>query len=103
MSENEFEALKLDGRLVNLLTADGGMGFVSPTPIQKIAIPLLQEKKNVLIKSQTGSGKTLSYLLPILNDLMAADPMIQRSEGTRALVIAPTRELCSQILMFSVK
>ena len=49
------------------------------------------------MKSQTGSGKTLAYLIPLLNDLMSITPVLKRVDGTRALIIAPTRELCSQI------
>ena len=49
------------------------------------------------MKSQTGSGKTLAYLLPVLNDLVSLGSGLKRTDGTRALILAPTRELCSQI------
>lgn len=49
------------------------------------------------------TGKTLAYLLPLINDLMKQEKQIQRGDGTRALIIAPTRELCSQITDILVK
>lgn len=52
---------------------------------------------HILYHSHSGSGKTLAYLLPMLNDLMALTPKVDRIQGTRGLIIAPTRELCSQI------
>lgn len=49
------------------------------------------------MKAPTGSGKTLAYLAPIVNDLQAQQPRVSRGEGTHALIIVPTRELCIQI------
>jgi ATP-dependent RNA helicase RhlE len=68
------------------------MGFDIPTPIQRQAIPPALEGKDVLASAETGSGKTAAFLLPIMQRLL---PM-QRG-ATRALVIAPTRELAAQI------
>lgn len=79
------------------LTHQGGMGLLSSTRIQSVVVPLLTKPQNILMKSQTGSGKTLAYLIPLLNDLMSLVPALKRGDGTRALIIAPTRELCSQI------
>ncbi|MBM4397459.1 MAG: DEAD/DEAH box helicase [Deltaproteobacteria bacterium] len=68
------------------------MGFSTPTPIQGIAIPPLMQGRDVLAAAATGSGKTAAFVLPILHRL--AD----RPRGTtRALVLAPTRELAAQI------
>jgi superfamily II DNA/RNA helicase len=99
-SRTKFPDLQIDPKLQETLTrspADGGFGLSTSTRIQSVAVPLLIERNNVLMKSQTGSGKTLTYLLPVIHDLMTAKPSIQRSDGTRALIIAPTRELCLQI------
>ena len=71
--------------------------MLSSTRIQSVVVPLLKTPQNILMKSQTGSGKTLAYLIPLLNDLISIQPRIARTDGTRALIIAPTRELCSQI------
>ena len=73
------------------------MGLLSSTRIQSVVVPLLVNPQNILMKSQTGSGKTLAYLIPLLNDLINMSPSVKRLDGTRALIIAPTRELCSQI------
>ena len=70
----------------------GTLGFVTPTPIQSQAIPKALEGRDLLACAATGSGKTAAFLLPILHQLM------DRPRGaTRALVLAPTRELALQI------
>lgn len=100
-STNSFASCKLDPKLVTTLESnegDGGLGLLRTTGIQNAVIPLLMKRnQNIFVKSQTGSGKTLSYLIPIFHDLMTLDPKLNRKDGTRALVIAPTRELCQQI------
>ncbi len=69
------------------------LGFTTPTPIQKMAIPPLIEGKDILAAAATGSGKTAAFLLPIMNDLL------DKPRGkTRVLVLAPTRELAAQIV-----
>ena len=68
------------------------MGFEAPTPIQQAAIPAALQGRDILASAETGSGKTAAFLLPIMNQLL---PM-QRG-ATRALVLAPTRELAAQI------
>ncbi|KAG1671883.1 hypothetical protein FOA52_003450 [Chlamydomonas sp. UWO 241] len=85
---------RLDARLVAHL---GACNFERPTEVQRDAIPKLLARKDALVKAPTGSGKTLAYLVPILNDLCGATPRIGRPEGTFAVIIAPTRELCIQI------
>ena len=72
------------------------MGFARPTPIQSDAIPPAIEGRDVLACAMTGSGKTVAFLLPILNHLLA--PPRRGASGTRALVMTPTRELAAQIL-----
>ncbi len=85
-----FTDLKLHPALVKGIKE---LGFVRPTPIQAEAIPPAMEGRDVLACAQTGSGKTAAFLLPILNKL------IDKPRGTtRALVLAPTRELAAQIL-----
>lgn len=65
-------------------------GFVTPTPVQGLAIPTLLEGKDATVMAATGTGKTAAYGLPAL-DRIARDP------SQRLLVLAPTRELASQI------
>jgi ATP-dependent RNA helicase RhlE len=84
-----FTSLKLHP---NLLQGIRELGFQRPTPIQADAIPPAMEGRDVLACAQTGSGKTAAFLLPILHALMG------KPRGkTRALVLAPTRELAAQI------
>jgi ATP-dependent RNA helicase RhlE len=85
-----FSALKLHP---NLLKGVDALGFVQPTPIQAESIPHAMEGRDLLACAATGSGKTAAFLLPILHQL------VDRPRGTtRALVLAPTRELALQIL-----
>ena len=84
-----FTALNLHA---NLLRAVEALGFTAPTPIQRDAIPPVRGGRDVLACAMTGSGKTAAFLLPIIERLMA------KPRGTtRALIIAPTRELAAQI------
>jgi len=77
----------------DLLRGLKDLGFTRPTPIQADAIPPALEGKDVLACAMTGSGKTVAFLLPILNQL------IRKPRGTtRALILTPTRELAAQIL-----
>ena len=81
------------------------MTIQKPTAIQRAALPVLlstlpsKASRDVFLQSQTGSGKTLSYLLPIIQDLLPLSSLsyIDRSIGTLAIIIAPTRELAKQI------
>ena len=84
-----FSGLRLHPTLVQSV---GTLGFVTPTPIQSQAIPKALEGRDLLACAATGSGKTAAFLLPILHQLL------DRPRGTtRALVLAPTRELGLQI------
>ncbi|MEE8312590.1 MAG: DEAD/DEAH box helicase [Candidatus Binatia bacterium] len=67
-------------------------GFTTPRPIQAMTIPAALAGRDVLGLAQTGTGKTAAFALPILASLLA-----DRRRGTRALVLAPTRELAMQI------
>src|SRR5262245_7421011 len=85
-----FSQFKLHHDLIRGLK---DLGFARPTPIQADAIPPANDGRDVLACAMTGSGKTVAFLLPILNHL------IGKPRGTtRALVLTPTRELAAQIL-----
>ena len=71
-------------------------GYSVPTPIQAQAIPLLLAGRDLLGCAQTGTGKTAAFAIPILTRL-AGSPRREGLRGPRALVLAPTRELASQI------
>jgi ATP-dependent RNA helicase DDX3X len=81
--------------------------YDKPTPVQKYAIPIILARRDVMACAQTGSGKTAAFLVPILNQLFERGPVVNQSAGQRsygrrkqyplALVLAPTRELATQI------
>ena len=88
----DFESLNL---CQPLLVALDEIGYVTPTPIQEQAIPLLIEGHDMLGCAQTGTGKTAAFSLPIL-DAMTEDPWLGKRR-IRTLMLCPTRELASQI------
>ncbi|KAL1748722.1 P-loop containing nucleoside triphosphate hydrolase protein [Schizophyllum fasciatum] len=104
LDTSTFTGLGLNPLLIAHL--EKKMTISKPTAIQRAALPALLGKlsaensmRDVFIQAQTGSGKTLSYLLPIIQDLLplSSDSYIDRSIGTLAVIIAPTRELAQQI------
>lgn len=84
-----FEALSIDKHYLERLKA---MGFSEPTPVQAEAIPAMLEGKDVVVRSGTGTGKTIAYLLPVLHKV---DPSLKKLQ---AVILSPTRELGMQIL-----
>ena len=74
--------------------------FVTPTPVQAAAIPPALEGKDVLATAATGTGKTLSFLIPMIERLEATSKPSTRNkrEPVRALILLPTRELAMQVL-----
>jgi ATP-dependent RNA helicase DDX31/DBP7 len=127
LDTSTFKGLGLDPLLVHHLQAK--MGIKAPTGIQKACLPYMLSHpldvdarvdddddddyetqgtkevavaagpRDVFIQSQTGSGKTLSYLLPVIQALLPLSKLsyIDRSIGTLAIILAPTRELAQQI------
>ncbi|MDC0399445.1 DEAD/DEAH box helicase [Alphaproteobacteria bacterium] len=93
MTVKTFEDLNLVKPLLRVLKAEN---YIEPTPIQTQAIPMALNGKDILGIAQTGTGKTAAFGLPILQILSKIETRpITRS--TRALVLAPTRELVIQI------
>lgn len=68
------------------------MGFLTPTPIQEQAIPVILRNQDIIACAQTGTGKTAAYILPVINKIIKSG-----AQTTNTLVIAPTRELAIQI------
>ena len=68
-------------------------GFVVPTPVQAAAIPQALEGRDVLATAQTGTGKTLAFLIPVIEQVLQ-----RRTPGIAALVLVPTRELAMQVV-----
>ncbi len=88
MPETKFHVFRLKPFILEALQ---DIGFHEPTEIQKKLIPVALKRKSVIGQSQTGTGKTHSYLLPILHLI---DPS---EEKVQAVILAPTRELAGQI------
>ena len=86
--ENQFEQYNLSAEMIETLTM---LGYLEPTPIQKIAIRKLLDGVDVVGKSQTGSGKTAAFGIPI------CDNIIWDENEPQALIIEPTRELAVQV------
>ena len=88
MTTNEPLLSGLKSELQNIWKKSG---FTEPTAIQEKAIPLLLQGKDLIAESPTGTGKTLAYLLPIL------EKIDEKDKGIQALILAPSRELVMQI------
>jgi ATP-dependent RNA helicase RhlE len=84
-----FSELSISPSLKERLTA---ARFSKPTPVQAAAIPSALEGKDVIATAQTGTGKTLAFLIPVMEKLSA-----QQAAGINALVLVPTRELAMQV------
>lgn len=87
-----FSSFGLSPALVKVLAAQH---YEQPYPIQKEAIPAILQRKDVLGIAQTGSGKTASYVLPILSNLQGNTAI--KNRHARVLVLVPTRELAVQV------
>ena len=85
-----FEELNLSS---SLLKALADLEFVNPTPIQEKAFPVVMSGKDVIGIAQTGTGKTLAYLLPILRKYTFSN-----QKDPRILILVPTRELVLQVV-----
>jgi len=89
-------AFKKFGLLPELITALHEKGYTSPTTIQSQAIPLILEGSDLLAGSQTGTGKTAGFTLPLLQNLMK-NAVTKTTPVIRALILTPTRELAMQV------
>jgi len=87
-----FSTLGLDPSLLENLTR---LGYAEPTAVQREAIPAVLAGGDLLVSSQTGSGKTAAFVLPGLQRLRT--PTARRGIGPRMLVLTPTRELAMQV------
>ncbi|MFC4275995.1 DEAD/DEAH box helicase [Achromobacter aloeverae] len=87
-----FESLGLAPTLLSALEA---AGFSAPTPVQAAAIPQALAGHDLMVSSQTGSGKTAAFMLPALNRV--AKQPANKGSGVQVLVLTPTRELAMQV------
>lgn len=91
-----FEELGLDPRLVRALNKKE-ISIAEPTPIQRVAIPLILQGKDVVARAKTGSGKTLAYLLPLLQKLLSTADSSRKKLSPSAFILVPSGELCQQV------
>lgn len=82
-----FEQLKIKQEFADRLRE---LYISNPTEVQERAIPIIFSKRNLIVKAQTGTGKTLAFLLPILSQL-------EENSYIQAMILVPTRELADQI------
>ena len=87
-----FSSLQLSQPILKALT---DLDYTQPTPIQEKAIPVILSGKNLIAAAQTGTGKTASFVLPILQKLITDRKL--RGKRIRALILVPTRELAVQL------
>ena len=86
-----FPSLGLQRELTDVIAA---LGYEEPTPVQREAIPLLLQGKDLLGQAETGTGKTAAFALPMLQRIAAAKPQARKTSG---LILVPTRELAMQV------
>ncbi|MEJ2035329.1 MAG: DEAD/DEAH box helicase, partial [Maritimibacter sp.] len=89
----DFASLGLDPKL---LAAVEAAGYKTPSPIQAKSIPHVLEGRDVMGLAQTGTGKTAAFGLPLIQQLLGSHDR-RSPKTTRALILAPTRELVNQI------
>ncbi len=90
-----FNSLQLSAPLLKAIKEQG---YDKPTPIQEQSIPIILAKKDILAGAQTGTGKTASFTLPMLELLHRAKPSKdKKAHHVKALILTPTRELATQV------
>ena len=88
IQKKKFKEYKLDNQIKRALSE---LGFMYPLEVQEKTFPLIMDKKDLVVQSQTGSGKTAAFAIPICEQID-----IENTE-TQALILAPTRELALQV------
>lgn len=94
LTETKFAELGLHPQVLDALNT---IGYTQCTPIQAMSLPLALQGKDVAGQAQTGTGKTIAFLVALFNHLMTKPKRLEGSTQPRAFVMAPTRELAVQI------
>ncbi|KAI3637919.1 hypothetical protein MIR68_004568 [Amoeboaphelidium protococcarum] len=92
--QKTFKDFNLDDRLLRALEKQN---FTKPTLIQSSVIEIALQGKDIVGKAKTGSGKSLSYILPILHKILQSQQASGRVKSTKAVIIVPSRELAAQV------
>ena len=87
-----FTAFNLKKEVIEALN---NLGYFEATKVQEIVIPKALKNENIIVKSATGTGKTHSFLIPIINNL-------EFNKNLQAIIISPTRELAQQTYNFTI-
>ncbi len=90
----QFSDLQLNKPILKAITESN---YQNPTQVQVKTIPLVLEKRDIIVSAQTGTGKTAAFALPILQQLFDKQDASKKGKKIRALVVCPTRELALQI------
>ncbi|MEN8188170.1 MAG: DEAD/DEAH box helicase [Bacteroidota bacterium] len=90
----QFSELKLNKPILKAIAESN---YQNPTRVQEKTIPLVLDRRDVIVSAQTGTGKTAAYALPILQQLFDKQDAPKKGKKIRALVVCPTRELALQI------
>lgn len=97
-NEALWDKFNLDARI---LQAVDNLGFKTPTLIQSSSIPLaLEDKRDIIAKSSTGSGKTAAYCIPIIQNILTQGSV---DKSVKSIVLVPTKELSAQVSLFIEK
>lgn len=95
-----IDTFKFDGIHFKLLnTLINTMDFINPTPIQRYGIPIVIGNRDMIACTRTGSGKTVAYLMPVMN-LLLHRHSFEPYRKPVAIIIAPTYELANQVILF---
>lgn len=92
-AEPSFNDFDVDDRI---LKAVSKLQWTNPTPVQRKAIPLALEGKDLIVRAQTGSGKTAAYLIPVIEKLLKQKVAGDVDDGSLSLILVPSKELCKQ-------
>lgn len=97
-----FDFFNLDPRINQAIKQ---LGFKNPTLVQSKAIPLaLQEKRDIIAKASTGSGKTVAYAVPVVQSILAAKANTNSNDHQiSSIILVPTKELATQVTSFLEK
>ncbi len=90
----QFNELNLNKPILKAISESN---YDGPTLVQERSIPLILNKKDIIVSAQTGTGKTAAYALPILQQLFHKQDASKKGKKIGALIISPTRELAIQI------
>lgn len=96
---NPMRSWEESGLPESILRIVSQVGYTEPSPIQRAAIPIALQYRDLIGVAQTGSGKTAAFILPLLNYIMNQPKLgiANRHDGPYAIILAPTRELAQQI------